>query len=118
MADRIGVIRQGELVLVQDKVELMRQLGRKELTLQLAVPLDALPAALAALGLERSDDGLTLRYTYDTRNTDGPGIAPVLKALDAAGIAYRDLQTSESSLEDIFVSLVHHEDPTPEESAR
>ena len=115
MADRIGVISKGQLILVEDKVELMHKLGKKQLKLQLAHPLAALPAALADHALELADGGLTLTYTYDTRNdpaqaggsANGSGIAALLHDLGAAGVTYKDLQTSQSSLEDIFVSLVH-----------
>jgi len=109
MADRIGVISKGRLILVEDKVELMHKLGKKQLTLQLQQPLAALPAALAGHALELADGGLTLTYTYDTRGdpSQGSGIAALLHDLGAAGISYKDLQTSQSSLEDIFVSLVH-----------
>ncbi len=106
MADRIGVIRKGELIVVEDKAVLMRQLGRKELALSLQQPLTHLPQALARWPLQRSADGLTLSYTFDTTQDD-TGIAELLAALAAQGIAYKDLRTSESSLEDIFVSLVH-----------
>ena len=107
MADRIGVISKGRLVLVEEKAELMRKLGRKQLTLQLAAPLvGALPAALAAHDLALSADGMTLTWTYDTRSDGGPGLAGFLRELAAAGIVFTDLSTTQSSLEDIFVSLV------------
>ncbi len=108
MADRIGVISQGRLILVEDKAELMRKLGKKQLTLALAQPLAALPAALAGRALQLSADGQTLTYTYDTRGS-GAGIDALLRELAVAGIAFKDLQTTQSSLEDIFVSLVHRE---------
>jgi ABC-2 type transport system ATP-binding protein len=110
MADRIGVMRKGELILVEEKVALMRKLGRKQLTLQLQTPLAAIPAALADLTLELSADGLTLVYTFDTQAADS-GIAPLLARLSAQGVDFRDLHTSESSLEDIFVSLVREQKP-------
>ncbi|MDQ7744728.1 ABC transporter ATP-binding protein [Hydrogenophaga pseudoflava] len=106
MADRIGVIRKGELIVVEDKEVLMRQLGRKELALSLQHPLPAVPQALARWPLQLSADGLTLTYGFDTQKDD-TGIADLLAALTTQGIAYKDLRTSESSLEDIFVSLVH-----------
>ncbi len=106
MADRIGVIRKGELIVVEDKDVLMRQLGRKELALSLPQPLDAVPAALTHWPLTLSPDGLTLTYTFDAQKDD-TGIAELLAALTAQGIHFRDLRSSESSLEDIFVSLVH-----------
>jgi ABC-2 type transport system ATP-binding protein len=105
MADRIGVIRKGELILVEDKAVLMRKLGRKQLTLQLQQPLPQLPAALAAYPLALSDDGLSLTYTYDAQESR-IGIVDLLKSLADAGVAFKDLHTTESSLEDIFVSLV------------
>ncbi|HSV46316.1 MAG TPA: ABC transporter ATP-binding protein [Ramlibacter sp.] len=109
MADRIGVIRKGEIILVEDKVELMRKLGKKQLTLQLAQPLRQLPAAVSALPLQLDAAGCALTYTYDAKS-EHSGIAELLQALDGAGIAFRDLQTSQSSLEDIFVSLVREKE--------
>jgi ABC-2 type transport system ATP-binding protein len=106
MADRIGVIRQGELIVVEDKVTLMRQLGRKELALSLQQPLAAVPEGLARWPLRLSADGLTLTHSFDTCEED-TGIAELLAALAAHRIHFKDLRTSESSLEDIFVSLVH-----------
>ena len=105
MADRVGVISKGEIILVEDKVELMRKLGRKQLTLTLQAPLDALPSTLAAYDLVLSADGEELVYTYDTK-AERTGITTLLKALSEAGIRFSDLRTSQSSLEDIFVSLV------------
>jgi ABC-2 type transport system ATP-binding protein len=105
MADRIGVINKGEIILVEDKVELMRKLGKKQLALQLAHPLDGIPPALAALPLELSAGGNELVYSYDAKD-EHSGIAALLQSLDAAGVAFKDLRTSQSSLEDIFVSLV------------
>jgi ABC-2 type transport system ATP-binding protein len=105
MADRIGVINKGQLVLVEDKAELMRKLGRKQLTLQLQHSLAAVPAELSAYGLELSSDGCELTYTYSTG--DGRiGIVELLKDLGNAGIPFNDLRTTQRSLEDIFVSLV------------
>ncbi len=109
MADRIGVISKGEIILVEDKVELMRKLGKKQLTLQLAHPLNQLPASLSMLPLELASGGNELTYTYDARN-EHSGIAALLQDLDAAGIAFKDLKTSQSSLEDIFVSLVREKE--------
>jgi ABC-2 type transport system ATP-binding protein len=106
MADRIGVIRKGEIILVEDKVELMHKLGRKQLTLHLPQPLAVIPAALAAYPLVLASGGEDLVYTYDSQG-DKVAIAELLGALAQAGIAFTDLQTSQSSLEDIFVSLVH-----------
>ncbi|WP_395674190.1 ABC transporter ATP-binding protein [Inquilinus sp.] len=105
MADRIGVIRKGEIILVEDKAELMRKLGKKQLTLQLQAPLEALPEALAAQKLTLSADGSELVYTYDSQG-ERTGITAVMQALADAGIRFKDLRTSQSSLEDIFVSLV------------
>ena len=109
MADRIGVISKGEIILVEDKVELMRKLGKKQLTLQLAQPLAAIPPAVAALPLELGAGGSELTYTYDARH-EHSGIAALLQELDRAGIAFKDLKTSQSSLEDIFVSLVREKE--------
>ena len=105
MADRIGVIRKGEIILVEDKAELMRKLGKKQLTLQLQAPLASLPEALAAHQLTLSADGTELVYTYDTQG-ERTGITAVMQALADAGIRFKDLRTSQSSLEEIFVSLV------------
>jgi len=105
MADRVGVIRKGEIILVEDKTELMRKLGRKQLTLSLQQPLAALPPSLAGHGLELARGGEELVYTYDTK-AERTGITALLQALAEAGIRFNDLQTSQSSLEDIFVSLV------------
>jgi ABC-2 type transport system ATP-binding protein len=105
MADRIGVIDKGEIILVEDKVELMRKLGKKQLTLQLAPPLTALPSALARYRLELSDGGSELVYTYDPQGEQA-GIAELLKDLEVADIAFNDLTTTQSSLEDIFVNLL------------
>ena len=105
MADRIGIINNGELILVENKSDLMRKLGRKQLTLQLHDPLPEIPAALAGYGLELADHGNELTYTYEAAGDRSP-IVPLLEALDQAGIRLRDLHTTQSSLEDIFVSLV------------
>ena len=105
MADRIGVISKGQIILVEDKVELMRKLGKKQLTLQLQHPLQGVPTTLAAHPLELSGGGSELTYTYDAQS-EHSGIAGLLEDLDREGIAFKDLQTSQSSLEDIFVSLV------------
>jgi ABC-2 type transport system ATP-binding protein len=105
MADRIGVIHKGELILVEDKAELMRKLGRKQLTLHLHKRLDAVPAELAAHRLTLAADGNELIYTYDTQG-ERTGITALLKDLNLAGIRFRDLHTTQSSLEDIFVDLV------------
>ena len=106
MADRIGVIRKGELILVEDKAVLMRKLGKKQLALSLHDALPRIPPALDDLPLELSADGHTLVYTFDAQAEDS-GIAPLLQRLHDAGIVFKDLHSSESSLEDIFVGLVH-----------
>ena len=105
MADRIGIITKGELILVEEKSVLMQKLGKKQLTLQLKNPISHLPEALNAEGLVLSEDGNTLTYTYDAQSSRA-GIAELLSELAAVGIAFKDLHTSQSSLEDIFVSLV------------
>jgi len=105
MADRIGVIDKGRLILVEDKARLMQQLGRKQLALQLQRPLAELPSGLADWQLELSADRQTLVYHYDARQ-ERSHIAELLRTLAAQGIEFRDLQTAQSSLEDIFVSLV------------
>jgi len=107
MADRIGVISKGQIILVEDKSVLMRKLGRKQLTLYLQSPLKQIPSPLANRQLELSTDGLQLTYTFDTQ-ADATGIASLLRQLSEHGIDFKDLHTSESSLEEIFVSLVHN----------
>jgi ABC-2 type transport system ATP-binding protein len=105
MADRIGVINQGEIIVVEEKKTLMRKMGKKQLTLQLCEKLAELPGDLAREGLALTEDKLHLVYTYDT-NQPHSGIADLIKKLEAGGIEFRDLETKESSLEDIFVNLV------------
>jgi ABC-2 type transport system ATP-binding protein len=105
MADRIGVINRGEIILVEEKNELMRKLGKKQMTLHLHQEVSALPADLAEFGLEIGPGGLELVYTYDTRG-ERTGITTLLAALAEAGIRFKDLSTTQSSLEEIFVSLV------------
>ena len=105
MADRIGVINRGELLLVEDKDSLMRKLGKKQLQLSLAEALTEIPASLADLALELAENGESLVFTFDA-NAERSGIAGLLRRLQEAGIGYRDLNTRESSLEDIFVDLV------------
>jgi len=109
MADRIGVIRSGKLILVEPKVDLMHQLGKKELTLQLHEPLSKLPQALSMDGVSLSLDGLTIRYSYDSHGKH-IGIAKILEVVAAENINFKDLHTSQSSLEDIFVSLVNEKE--------
>jgi ABC-2 type transport system ATP-binding protein len=106
IADRVGVINKGEIILVEEKAELMRKLGRKQLTLHVAEPLDEIPAQLAPYRLALSADGRELVYTYDTQAAR-TGITGLLDDLSAAGIGFKDLHTTQSSLEDIFVDLVH-----------
>ena len=106
MADRIGVIRQGEIILVEDKVQLMTKLGKKELRLQLQHKMDQLPGELTLEPIELSSDGWELIYTFDSQQEQA-GVARLLRTLGDLGIEYRDLQTRESSLEEIFVGLVH-----------
>jgi ABC-2 type transport system ATP-binding protein len=105
MADRIGVISRGELIVVEEKTALMRKLGKKQLTLTLPQPLDKLPDTLAGLPLELTKGGTELVYSFDTQAQD-TGIAPLLRRLNEAGVEFKDLHTAESSLEEIFVSLV------------
>ena len=105
MADRIGVINRGEIILVEEKTKLMQKLGKKQLTIQLQAPIETVPASLAGLGLDRSPDGETLTYTYDAAH-EQPGIGDLLNKLNNAGIGFKDVHTTQSSLEDIFVSLV------------
>jgi ABC-2 type transport system ATP-binding protein len=105
MADRIGVINKGEIILVEDKAELMRKLGKKQLTLQLQDTLERIPPGLSAHNLELSGNGSELIYTYDAQG-DRAGIAALLKDLAGAAIRFKDLHTTQSSLEDIFVTLV------------
>ncbi|MBD9482611.1 ABC transporter ATP-binding protein [Pseudomonas sp. PDM14] len=105
MADRIGVIRKGEIILIEDKDVLMRKLGKKQLTVQLKQPLQQVPAELAEFSLELADDGHELVYTFDGQH-EHSGIAELLRDLDRLGIDFKDLQSSQSSLEDIFVNLV------------
>jgi ABC-2 type transport system ATP-binding protein len=105
MADRIGIINKGELIALEDTDVLMRKLGKRQLILQLAKPLDKIPEPLAGLALELSKDGIVLTYTFDVQ-TEQTGIAALLKQLGELGIDFKDLHSKESSLEDIFVSLV------------
>jgi ABC-2 type transport system ATP-binding protein len=106
MADRIGVVSKGELIVVEEKTALMRKLGKKQLALSLQQPIGKIPEALADLPLELSSDGATLTYTFDTQ-TEETGIAALLRRLSEEGVDFKDLHSSESSLEEIFVSLVH-----------
>jgi ABC-2 type transport system ATP-binding protein len=107
MADRVGVINNGEIILVEDKIELMRKLGKKQLTVELRDPMTAIPAALSTYKLTLDPDGKKLVYDYDTKG-ERTGITTLLDELRSAGIRFRDLQTRQSSLEDIFVDLLKH----------
>lgn len=106
IADRVGVINQGELLLVEDKSVLMKKLGKKQLTIELKAPAGAIPDTLSEYDLELSEDRTSLTYTYNTRGTR-TGITSLLQTLNEAGLVLQDLQTSQSSLEEIFVNLVH-----------
>ena len=108
MADRIGVINKGELILVEEKSELMRKLGKKQFRLQLNAKLDAVPAALSAFNLTLGSNGSELVYTYDTQ-AERTGITRLLAAIAEAGLRFRDIETTQSSLEDIFVGLVRQQ---------
>jgi ABC-2 type transport system ATP-binding protein len=128
MADRIGVISKGELILVEQKTELMKKLGKKQFTLHLQEPMSAIPAELAEWRLALKNGGTELEYTFDT-NAERTGIPSLLRRISDLGIGFKDLNTSQSSLEDIFVSLVseragarpelarHPEERSDEESA-
>jgi ABC-2 type transport system ATP-binding protein len=110
MADRVAVISDGQILLVEDKAALIARMGQKVLLLDVAAPVEALPESLAGYGLERENDGRALRYTYDTQ-AERTGIRRLLNELDAAGIAVTDLHTQQSSLEEIFVGLVTQDAP-------
>ncbi len=112
MADRVGVINRGEIVLVENKAELMRKLGKKRLTLQVGERLDAIPAALSAFNLTLAGDGHELVYDYDTQ-AERTGVATLLGELSKSGVRIRDLHTTQSSLEEIFVDLVQGPGPQP-----
>jgi len=108
MADRVGVILKGELILVEEKTALMKKLGKKTLTLNLQDPLAAVPPELAEWNVTLNDDGHELEYVFDS-NLEKTGVPSLLRRLSDLGIAFKDLNTSQSSLEDIFVSLVHRD---------
>jgi ABC-2 type transport system ATP-binding protein len=105
MADRIGVINKGEIIVVEEKAELMRKLGKKRLTLQLQSRLGEVPEMLRPFGLSLSANGMELTYSYDAQG-ERTGIATLLRALADCGIRFKDLRTEETSLEEIFVSLL------------
>ena len=108
MADRVGVINRGELMLVEDKVALMKKLGKKTLSVVLAEPLTTVPAELAEWDVTLKDDGHEIEYIFDTQ-AERTGVSSLLRRLGDLGIGYKDLNTAQSSLEDIFVALVHQE---------
>jgi ABC-2 type transport system ATP-binding protein len=107
MADRVGVINKGEIILCEDKAELMRKLGKKQLTLELSEAIEAIPAMLAKHNLTLARGGKELVYSYDTKG-ERTGITSLLEDCKLAGVRFRDLRTTQSSLEDIFVGLVGH----------
>lgn len=109
IADRIGVINNGELILVEEKAKLMAKLGKKQLVLELCDPLTAIPSSLSDYALELSEDDMTMTYTFDSQK-DGSGISTLLDSLKAADILFRDLHTTQSTLEDIFIDLVSDSD--------
>jgi ABC-2 type transport system ATP-binding protein len=113
MADRIGVINKGELILVEEKAALMKKLGRKQLVLHLQEPMAAIPPELGEWGMVLKDGGRVLEYTFDA-NDERRGIGHLLRRLGDLGIGFTDLNTSQSSLEDIFVSLVSDHKGTPQ----
>jgi ABC-2 type transport system ATP-binding protein len=115
MADRVGVISKGELILVEDKATLMKKLGKKQLTIELEHPLAQLPPELAAWNLVLKPGGHTLQREFDAADPSAAGVAPLLRRLDELGIGFKDVNTQQSSLEEIFVSLVHD---TPREQRR
>ena len=109
MADRVGVIAKGKLILVDEKAALMRKLGKKTLTLTLAEPMETVPAALSHWPLTLADEGHALTFAFDA-NADDNGVRALLRAVDEAGIGWKDIATKQSSLEDIFVGLVHEQE--------
>jgi ABC-2 type transport system ATP-binding protein len=108
MADRVGVISRGELILVEEKTELMKKMGKKRLTLNLSEPLSALPPELAEWDLALNAEGHELQYAFDA-NADRTGVPSLLRRMSDIGIGFKDLNTRESSLEEIFVNLVHEQ---------
>ena len=104
MADRVGVMSKGELILVEDKTALMRKLGKKQLTLELSAPLAAVPPSVGGYDIALANEGRELVYTYDTQ-AERTGITTLLEELKRAGVSFKDLRTTQSSLEDIFVDL-------------
>ena len=112
IADRVGVINNGELLLIEDKTELMQKLGRKELTIELRQSIDSIPESLQQYALRLSDSGTHLTYSYDVKS-ERTGITALLQSVNNAGLNLKDLHTSQSSLEDIFVNLVKHDQHQP-----
>jgi ABC-2 type transport system ATP-binding protein len=112
MADRIGVIRKGELILVEHKVTLMRKLGSKQLTLQLLEPMSTVPPALRGWDLTLAAGGHELQYRFNNANGEPVGIPALLRRMSELGIGFKDLNTSQSTLEDIFVGLVSERAPS------
>jgi len=112
IADRVGVINNGELLLIEDKTELMQKLGRKELTIELRQSIDSIPESLQQYALQLSDSGTHLTYSYDVKS-ERTGITALLQSVNNAGLNLKDLHTSQSSLEDIFVNLVKHDQHQP-----
>jgi ABC-2 type transport system ATP-binding protein len=110
MADRIGVINKGELIICEEKAKLMQKLGKRQLTLSQQEPLSAIPEALASWALALKGQGHQLEYTYDARDGRPDDISLLLRKLGDLGIGFKDLHTKESSLEEIFVDLVHSRD--------
>ena len=108
LADRVGVITDGELILVQDKISLMQEFGKKQMVLNLSESITAIPDGLNEYKLELSEDGMELTYHYDTKQ-ERTGITSLLSEMNAAGIHFNDLSTSQSSLEEIFVGLVNRD---------
>ena len=116
IADRVAIISKGRILLVEDKATLMQSMGRRSLTLELTEPLQALPGSLAPYALERAEDGTRLTYHFDTR-AERTGIASLLRDMSAAGLSVRDVQTAQSSLEEIFVALVERDGHAAEDAA-
>ena len=106
MADRVGVIAKGELILVEEKKTLMRKLGKKQVNFELIEPLGALPEGLSGWDLKLADKGCRLEYTFNTA-AERSGVASLISRMSELGVQFKDLETKSSSLEDIFVSLVH-----------
>lgn len=106
IADRIGVINQGQILLVENKAQLMQKLGKKQLVIEIKQPINKIPSTLTGYGLELTERGSSLIYTYDTKG-DGTGITALLQKISESGLSLKDIKTTQSSLEDIFVDLVH-----------